>query len=276
MTDDHPPVPALRLLVEKEGSTHHRLHAQRREEVCRDEEALHVLGFVLSDQVRIPPVEGGEPLEGIRLLPLHVEVVGRREGFAPIDVVRFGEGEERDAIDVRHRERPEHQRIDHREHRRVGAEPQSQGDDDDGAHRRALQDAAAGMTHFEAERSHEGISGVWRCHGWCEQRGRRQRRPRARRHPAGGQAHRVGPVPGRRSRPRAGRAHGMFLVQVTEDRFAPLVAAEYRGEKALGEPRRPNGGVRHDSSLPSRPCQRRRRLRLELRIAASPVAVTVK
>ena len=123
VTDDHPPVPALRLLVEKEGSTHHRLHAQRREEVRRDEEALHVLGFVLADQVRIPPVEGGEPLEGIRLLPLHVEVVGWRQGFAPIDVVRLGEGEERDAIDVRHRERPEHQRIDHREHRRVGAEP---------------------------------------------------------------------------------------------------------------------------------------------------------
>ena len=32
--------------------------------------------------------------------------------------------------------------------------------------------AAAGMTHFEAERSHEGISGVWRWDGWREQRRR--------------------------------------------------------------------------------------------------------
>ena len=82
-----PPVPALRLLVEQEASTHHRLHAQRREEVRRDEEALHVLRLVPADQVRRPPLEGREPLERVGLLPLHIEVVGWREGFAPIDVV---------------------------------------------------------------------------------------------------------------------------------------------------------------------------------------------
>ena len=147
----------LNLLVGEEASARHGLHTQYLEEIGRDEESLHVFRFVSADEIRRPPFEGGEPLEHVRLL-LEVEVVGRREGFAPILIVGPCVGHERDAVDVAHREGPEHERIDHREHCGVRAQAQAERDDDDRAHRRALQDAAAGMPHFESERSHERVS----------------------------------------------------------------------------------------------------------------------
>ena len=69
---------------------------------------------------------------------------------------------------------------------------------------------------------------------------------------------------------------GVLFVQIAEDRFGPLAAAERGGEQALGEPGRQRPDPRHDSSLPSSPCQRRSRLRRDARIAASPAWVTVK
>ena len=84
-------------------------------------------------------------------------------------IVRARIGEQRDAVDVAHRERAEHERVDHREHRGVRAQAQSQRHDDDGAHRGALDDRAEGMPCFEADGAHEGVSARGRgvaCEYW--------------------------------------------------------------------------------------------------------------
>ena len=96
---------------------------------------------------------------------------------------------------------------------------------------------------------------------------------------AAGQAQGLRPIPGPGSQTAAaaGQLHivEILLVKIAEDRLGPLAAPKRRRQQPLGEPRRPLRRG-HDSSLPSRPCHNRSRLRLDVRIAAMPVAVTVK
>ena len=110
---------------------------KHRKEVGRDEEPLHVLRLVLADEVRRPPFEGGEALEHVRLL-FQVEKVGRGDGFAPVLTLGPRVRQQRDPVDVAHRERPQHERIDHREDGRVGAQAEAEREHDDGADGRAL------------------------------------------------------------------------------------------------------------------------------------------
>ena len=151
-------MPSDGLFFRQKGPSRDRLDAERREEVGAHEESLHVLGLVPANEVGGPPFERGEVLERTNRSP-EIEVVGRRDGLAPVLVGRFGEAHERDPIDVGHRERTEHERVKHREDRRVGAKTQRERQHDDGAHRRALQDAATGVTRFEDKGSHQGVSG---------------------------------------------------------------------------------------------------------------------
>ena len=156
--------------------------------------------------------------------------------------------------------------------------PSASVSDDDGAHRRALQDAATGIPRFEAEGSHEGVSRRTR---W--QRGKiASGAPgsafcrSARRYSARGQPTGLLPIPdsahatARRTRaPRAPRANRRGWCRSTRRHRAPSPAVARRAGRRLV-----HGG--HDSSLPSRPCQSRSRLRRDARIAARPAAVTVK
>ena len=150
---------SARFLLGEEVAPCDRLDAEHAEEICRHEKALHVLGFVLADQVGVPELPGREPLEGVGLLPLHVEEVGGRHRLLRIDVLRAAVREQRDAIGVGHRERAQHERVDHLEDGGVGADAERQRDDNDRAHGRPFADAAERVSCFEVERSHEGISG---------------------------------------------------------------------------------------------------------------------
>ena len=86
VAENHPPFAADLFLVGPEAATDRRLDAERREEVGGDVESLDLLRLVAADQIGVPPVDRGEPLEHVRLL-LQIEEVGRRDRLAAVDVV---------------------------------------------------------------------------------------------------------------------------------------------------------------------------------------------
>ena len=130
-----------------------------RKKSARHEKALHVLGLVLADQVGVPALEAASrsKTSGCRRF-ISRKSAGETDSLT-IDVVRAAVGEQRDAIGVGHRERAQHERVDHLEDGGVGAEAERQRDDNDRAHGRPFEDAAERVSCFETERSHEGISG---------------------------------------------------------------------------------------------------------------------
>ena len=105
---------------------------------------LDALGRVAADQVDVPPLEGGEVREDVRLAP-PVEEVGGRDRLAPVSSRPARSAvEHHDALGLGGREGPQHERVDDAEDRRVGAEAEGQRHDDEEGEAGALEEGARG------------------------------------------------------------------------------------------------------------------------------------
>ena len=149
------PVPPNHLLLGNERATHRRGNADRGEEVAGDTKALHQFRLVATDEVRIPPLERREPLDGGTVC-LELEEVGRRHGPLPIEVALTRVREQHDAIHVWQGEGTKHDRIDHREDGGIGAKGEPERQHDDHAEPGALRQGAPCMANVGEHCVHPG------------------------------------------------------------------------------------------------------------------------
>ncbi len=271
MADDGAAMAAGRLLVGQEPAAERRLHAERREEIRGHAEALHPFRLVAANQVDVPPGERRQALNPVALA-LPVEEIRRGHLLAAVLGIAGAVGQQKDAVHIGERERPDDQRVDHRQDGGVRAESERERQHDEAGEPRTLQVGSQRIFHVEAEGAHQGVSsrrrnraGAFDVHA----------APQCARPIAGREAKRLCAVPDGGGEPAGGGAPCVLLVEIAEDGLGPARPESGR-EQALGHSRR--GGIRtaHDSSSPSSPPHNCSNARRAARSAASPVVVTVK
>ena len=268
MADDHTAVTPRGLFGRGERATERRLHPERVEEIGGDTKAGDALGFLAGREVHLPPVERSQLIEDIGLF-LPVGEVGWRHRLLLVEgELRPSLRNEHEPVDVGDRERPEDQRVDHLEDRRVGAEPERQRQDDERGEPGPLQQQADGVVRVGDETMHDGISRMAIRTGNTAPA--RVLEEQSRRNVDG-----LSEIPGvRRPTSAAADGRGELLVQIA-DHFVGSRRRTRRRQQPVAEPGRRGVIVHRRSSCDSTPFQSASSAARELRSAARPEALTV-
>ena len=155
MADDGAAVAAGRLLVGQEPAAERRLHAERREEIRGHAEALHPFRLVAANQVDVPPGECRQALNPVALA-LPIEEIRRGHLLAAVLGIAGAVGQQKDAVHIGERERPDDQRVDHRQDGGVRAEPERERQHDEA---RRATDAAGWIAAHISRRGRGCASG---------------------------------------------------------------------------------------------------------------------
>jgi hypothetical protein len=154
MPDDRDAMKPGGFLLRRKAASLRHVHAQHVEECRRyapPHDLLRVLGGIA--EIGVPPFEGDERLERPGL-PRPVEVVRRRHAVALV-VLRLVRLEDLyHAVKIRRRQRAEQQRVDHREHGAVRAEPDGQRQNDNQREPRLAQQHARGVAQILEDAGH--------------------------------------------------------------------------------------------------------------------------
>ncbi len=156
---EHHDVPGTRpVLLRAEAPPEGRRPAQDPEEPGRDLRALDPLGLDAGrGQAQVGAGEGGHAGERTALRP-PVREVGRRGGEAREAGRGVAVDQQRQAVGVRIGQRPQQDAVDDAEDRRVGADPQGQGDEGGGGQRRGAGEAPEGDPQVFEQGLHRRVS----------------------------------------------------------------------------------------------------------------------
>jgi hypothetical protein len=156
---EHDDTPIARRVGRVDEPSERRRLLEDGEVISRNLIALHALGLVRTGEVDLPPAEDRHALECLRLV-LPVEEVRRRDRFARIRRSFTPFGHDGQTIDVRqlHGERPEDERVEHRERGRVSAEADRERQHNRGRDERIARERPARDANLLDECAHGPIS----------------------------------------------------------------------------------------------------------------------
>ena len=241
----------------QESAADRRLHAERREEIRGDAEALHPFRLVAANQVDVHQ-ECRQALNPVAL-PLPVEEIRRGHLLAAVLGIAGAVGQRAGCGPHRGTGTAGGQRVDHRQDGGVRAQPERERQHDEAGEPRPLQVGSQRIFHVEAEGAHQGVS--------SRRRNRKRRAGRVHARPAArSDGMRAAIARGQGTRGEApvsipdggGQPAGGGAPSCSSWRSPRMVSAQpppRESRRAGARPLSAGAGRRHDSSSPSSPPQ---------------------